>query len=140
LALPPRCLCWPPSDKKLLLTKRDGADVKKISFVSNASIVLSLLLLAGCSGMVSTPIGDLVESPRKYGGKHLKISGTVTEKNSFLVAKYFVLKDKTGDIRVMTTRVLPNAGEKVVVHGRLEEAFSLGDFSALVFVEDPKEE
>jgi cytochrome c-type biogenesis protein CcmE len=114
--------------------------MKKHLFISSASIVLSLLLFAGCSGMFSTPIGDLVESPRKYDGKHLKISGTVTERNSFFVAKYFVLKDKTGEIRVMTTRVLPNVGEKVVVHGRLKEAFSLGDLSALVFIEDPQEE
>jgi len=114
--------------------------MKKISIVSSASIVLSLLLLAGCNGMLSTPIGDLVKSPRKYDGKHLKISGTVTEKNSFLVAKYFVLKDKTGEIRVLTTRVLPNVDDKVEVRGRLEEAFSLGDFSTLVFIEDPKEE
>jgi hypothetical protein len=50
----------------------------------------------------------------------------VTEKSSLLVVKSFVLKDKTGEIRVITDRVLPNVGDKVVVHGRLEERFLLG--------------
>ena len=55
------------------------------------------------------------------------------------MVKSFVLKDKTGEIRVITDRVLPNVGDKVVVHGRLEEAFSLGNFSTLIFIEDSPE-
>jgi len=31
------------------------------------------------------------------------------------------------------SRVLPNVGNSVTVHGRLEEAFSLGEVSALVY-------
>jgi cytochrome c-type biogenesis protein CcmE len=112
--------------------------MKRLSMISSTLILLSAVWLASCSGIFSTSIGDLVKSPRDYDGKHLKISGIVTEKNSILVAKYFVLKDKTGEIRVKTSRVLPNVGEHVVVHGRLEEAFSLGDFRALVFIEDPQ--
>ena len=114
--------------------------MRRIAIAASALVLLSVVLLAGCSGVLSTPIGDLVKSPRDYDGKELKISGTVTEKNSFLVAKYFVLKDKTGEIPVVTDRVLPNVGDTVTVHGQLKEAFSLGSFSALVFVEDPQKD
>ena len=109
---------------------------KKTGTLSTAAICMLVALLASCSSFLSTPIGDLMRSPRDYDGKHLKISGTVTEKDSLLFAKYFVLRDKTGEIHVVTSRILPNVGESVIVRGRLDEAFSFGDASALVFVED----
>lgn len=104
-----------------------------------AGVCALVFLFACCSNILSTPIGDLMRSPRDYDGKHLKISGTVTDRESFLLTKYFVLRDKTGEIHVVTSRVLPNVGDSVTVRGQLEEAFSLGDVRALIFVEDSPE-
>jgi len=112
---------------------------KKIRILSIAVLCMLVALFASCNSVLSTPIGNLLRSPRDYDGKHLAISGTVTEKNSFLFTKYFLLQDKTGEIHVVTSRMLPNVGDSVTVHGRLEEAFSLGEVSALVFIEDSQE-
>lgn len=112
---------------------------KKIWIHSCTVLFILVVVFSSCDGVFSTPIGNLRRSPRDYDGKRLTISGIVMEKNSFLFTKYFVLQDKTGEIHVVTDRVLPNVGDSTTVHGRLEEAFSLGDVSALVFIEDSGE-
>jgi len=82
-----------------------------------------------------TPIGDLLNSPRKYDRKVVTISGDVTDRTNLLAAKFFTLKDGSGEIAVITERVLPNIGEKVRIRGRVKEAFAVGDMQLIVFVE-----
>ncbi|MBI4793369.1 MAG: hypothetical protein HY789_11755 [Deltaproteobacteria bacterium] len=65
------------------------------------------------------------------------VSGMVVEVISILVLKYFVVRDDTGEIAVITQRPLPRKGEKVKVYGKIEEAFSLGDQQMIVLVENP---
>jgi hypothetical protein len=57
-----------------LVKKRDNTDMKRISIVASALLLLSVLWFVGCQGIFATPIGDLVKTPRDYDGKHLKIS------------------------------------------------------------------
>jgi len=52
------------------------------------------------------------------------------------VIKYFTVKDSTGEIVVVTDRILPKKGEKIKVRGRVAEAFSVGDKSLTVFKEE----
>jgi aspartyl/asparaginyl-tRNA synthetase len=82
-----------------------------------------------------TSIGDLLKSPRSYDRKIITISGDVTNRTNLLAVKFFTLKDGSGEIAVVTERVLPNIGEKVRVRGRVKEAFALGDTQLIVFVE-----
>ncbi len=82
-----------------------------------------------------TPIGDILANPRDYDGKITTISGVVTERTSFLIVKFFVLKDQTGEIDVVTERPLPVVGSKIHVRGKARESFSLGNEQKLVFVE-----
>lgn len=93
------------------------------------------LLLAGCTSLSSTPINKILENPRDYAGKTATISGEVTEVFSLLIIKYFIVKDKTGQIAVVTERPLPNVGAKIVVKGTVEEAFSIGDKRLIVIAE-----
>ncbi len=83
-----------------------------------------------------TPIEKILKNPRAYDGKTLTIAGEVTDRTSLMVIKFFKLKDKTGEITVITKRSLPAIGSKERVKGKVEEAFSLGDQQMLVFVED----
>ena len=47
-----------------------------------------------------------------------------------------MLRDKTGEIIVVTKKPLPEVRSKVRVTGKIDEAFSIGDQRLLVFVEE----
>lgn len=94
-----------------------------------------ILITAGCSNLMATPIKKILDNPRDYSGKPVTVSGEVTEKFSFFVLKYFVIKDRTGEIVVVTQKPLPAKGSKITVRGTVQEAFSLGDQQLIVVVE-----
>lgn len=99
--------------------------------------ILCVLFLAvsSCDQLSATAIGKIIESPRSYAGKHVTITGEVTECFSLFVVKYFVVRDSTGELAVVTSRPLPKKGERIKVNGTVEEAFSIGDKQLLVLVE-----
>jgi hypothetical protein len=105
-------------------------------FKTWAFILSFTLMLIGCS--TSTPINKIIENPRDYDGKLVKISGEVTEAVGLVVLQYFVVKDKTGEIDVVTKRPLPKEGTKITVEGRVKDAFSIGDKQVIVIVENEK--
>lgn len=99
------------------------------------TIFVLLIITLGCDQISATSIGKITENPRKYSGIQVTIKGEVTDSFSFLVMKYFVVKDGTGEIAVVTTRPLPRKGESIKVTGTVEEAFSIGDRQLLVVLE-----
>ena len=99
-------------------------------------ILLGCMLLIGCNSILATPINKILENPRDYSDKPVTISGEVSEVFSLLVLKYFVVKDKTGQIVVITKRPLPREGTKITVRGTVQEAFTLGDKQLIVIMED----
>lgn len=105
--------------------------------ISRAGLIIlfSSLLLFGCDGLFTTPIKKIKENPRAYAGKTITVSGEVTRVFSLLVVKYFVVRDKTGEITVVTEKPLPKVGTKIKVKGTVEEAFSIGDQQVIVLVE-----
>jgi aspartyl/asparaginyl-tRNA synthetase len=99
-------------------------------------IFLGILIISCAScGIGTTKIGDIAGHPRDYAGKEVSVSGEVTETFSLFVVKYFVLRDSSGEITVVTDRPLPAKGEKIKVKGVVKEAFSIGDKTSLVLVE-----
>ena len=82
-----------------------------------------------------TFIGKILKDPKVYEGKMLTIKGTVTERVSFMIMKYFKLKDRTGEIMVITEKPLPSVGAKIAVQGMVHDAFSIGGEQLLVFIE-----
>ncbi len=101
------------------------------------AILFSSLMLSGC-GLFSTPIGKILADPRAYAGKTVTVSGEVTQVFSLIFIKYFRLKDKTGEIVVVTDKPLPKVGTKISVKGTVQEAFSIGDQQLIVIVEESK--
>jgi aspartyl/asparaginyl-tRNA synthetase len=93
-----------------------------------------VLSLSFC-GIGTTKIGDITGHPRDYAGKEVTVSGEVTETFSLLVVRYFILRDATGEITVVTDRPLPAKGEKIKVKGVVKEAVSIGTKTSLVLVE-----
>jgi aspartyl/asparaginyl-tRNA synthetase len=72
------------------------------------------------SKLTATKIKDALDRPRDYENKEITVHGTVTESASILIAKYFVLQDGSGSIKVFTDRTLPKAGEQLSVTGHLQ--------------------
>lgn len=105
--------------------------------MAGLAILFSLTLLS-CSELFSTPIGKILADPRAYAGKTVTVSGEVTEIFSLFFMRYFKLRDKTGEIVIVTHRVLPKVGTKLKVKGGVEEAFSIGDQQFIVIKEQNK--
>ncbi len=110
--------------------------IKRPWLYAFSAALITVLVLSGCQGITSTPIGKIIDDPRKYADKTVTVSGEVTEVFGFFMIKYFVIRDKTGEITVVTEKVLPKAGSTITVKGTVREAFALGDKQLLVIMED----
>lgn len=99
------------------------------------AVSLIILLFIGCDSLTATPIKKILDNPRDYSGKPVTISGEVTEVFSLVVIKYFVVKDRTGEIIVVTQKPLPKKGSKITAKGTVQEAFSIGDQQLIVIME-----
>ena len=101
-------------------------------------IICVLVMFSISCDLATTKIGDISKHPRDYAGKEVTLSGEVMETFSMIFVKYFVLRDATGEILVVTERTLPAKGERIKVKGKVQEAFSIGTKTALVVVETPE--
>lgn len=104
-------------------------------FPASFVVVFVLIFVSVSCEIGTTKIGDINSHPRDYAGKEVTISGEVTETFSLFVVKYFVVRDNSGEISVVTDRPLPAKGQKIKVKGSVKEAFSLGTKTALVLME-----
>ena len=100
-------------------------------------VAMAMLLLAACVRTVS--IKDIVDQPREYADKQVTVEGEVSGAFSLFVIKYFLVKDGTGEIGVVSEKPLPKVGQKIRVTGTVKEAFSLGDQSMTILIEDHPE-
>jgi hypothetical protein len=98
------------------------------------------VVLTGCNLSPATPIGKIQKDPRSYESVSVTISGTVTDRGSLVLIKYFTVKDESGSINVITKRILPQVGSKVRIRGHVMEAFAFQDKQMLVLLEDTEEE
>lgn len=85
----------------------------------------------GCASMrkekaVSVPISEIQNHPREWVGKTVQISGEVKSAFSLVLYKYFIVRDKTGEIQVVTSKPLPRKGEQIQIEGKVEEGFAIG--------------
>ena len=98
-------------------------------------ILLFSLFLCHCHTLFTTPINKILENPRDYAGKTVTVSGEVTRVFSLFIIKYFVMRDGTGEITIVTEKPLPKVGAKIKVKGTVKEAFSIGDQQLIVLFE-----
>ena len=101
-------------------------------------ILLFSLLLCDCSSLFITPINKILENPRDYAGKTVTVSGEVTRVFSLFIIKYFVMRDSTGEVTIVTEKPLPKIGTKMKVKGTVKEAFSIGDQQLIIIFEKNK--
>ncbi len=108
---------------------------KRIKFFS--ILFWLIIALTGCDTLFPTPIAKILQNPRNYEGTQVMVSGRVAETFSLVVIRYFVIRDDTGEITVVTERSAPKKGEQIKVIGKVEAAFSLGDKQLIVIKENP---
>jgi hypothetical protein len=83
-----------------------------------------------------TAIEKIISNPSAFTGKEVSIEGEVTDRTAFFgVLKFYKVKDKSGEIIVVTRRSLPEIRSAVGVKGRIDDAFPLGDQKLVLFVE-----
>lgn len=110
---------------------------------SNGVLWLLLAVFLAGTGCASTPkqkgagvpIGEIKGHPRDWVGKNVQVSGEVSDAYSLVFYKYFVLKDNTGEIQVVTSKPLPRKGEKLDIQGKVEEGYSIGSESRTIIRE-----
>jgi hypothetical protein len=94
------------------------------------TLTVLLITIAGCDYLPFgyTGIKDVVQNPAAYEGKEIKIKGTVSNvtKIPFIEMKVYSLKDKGGEITVITDGPLPAANEKIAVRGRVSSIAIVG--------------
>jgi hypothetical protein len=95
--------------------------------------VLTGVLLSACQLRRPTPIGDVLENPAAF--EEVVVSGTVTDRAGILGWSAYVLRDATGEVKVLTQRVLPRIGDRVRVACRVRNVVVMGSFQAIVLVE-----
>jgi len=112
-------------------------------------IIISVLIVLAIGGGVwfyynqthHTKIESILSNPREYEGKEVTVEGEVTDRTAFFtMIKFFRLKDKTGEIIVVTKKSLPEVRSAVRVKGRIDEVFQVGDLKLVVFVAESVEE
>ncbi len=112
-----------------------------------AAIVVVLIIAIGAgvwyysSRIQHAEIQKILSNPGAYEGKEVTIEGEVTDRTAFfVVVKFFKVKDKTGEMTVVTTRTLPEIKSIVRVKGRINEVFALGDHKLVVLDEESLDE
>ena len=82
-----------------------------------------------------TEIERIFDNPTAYTGKEVAIEGEVTDRTAlFGVLKFYKLRDKSGEIIVVTKKSLSEIRSNMGVKGRIDNAFSLGDQKLVVLV------
>jgi len=111
--------------------------LRRMSRSASLLLGLAVVVLAACSTMFATRIGDILNTPGSYEGKDVTVEGKVTASHNLMVVKYYEVDDGSGKITVVTQNALPREGEKVSVKGRVNQAFAIGSARLVVIVEQP---
>ena len=105
-------------------------------------MAIIIVVVAGAAGWYyfsqvhTTRIEKIVSNPGAYTGKEVAVEGEVTDRTSFFgTPKFYKVKDKSGEIIVVTEKSLPEVKSTVNVKGKIDDAFSLGDHKLVVFDE-----
>ncbi|MDA0685106.1 MAG: hypothetical protein O3A57_11910 [Bacteroidetes bacterium] len=98
-------------------------------------VAITALFFVSCKE-TPTSIETLLGDPGRFNGKTVRIVGEVKGSVGALGYGAYQVTDGTGTIHVVTqTGGVPREGTRVGVEGTLRTAFSLGDQSATVLVE-----
>ena len=111
------------------------------------TVIIAILIILAAGGVWyyftqvrHTAIEKILSNPKAYEGKEVSVEGEVTDRTAFFVAlKFFKVRDKSGEIIVVTKKSLPELRSTVIVKGKIDESFTVGDQKLLAFIEESME-
>lgn len=114
---------------------------KKYIIVTILMVTVAAAIGAGLwyyfSRIRPTPIEKIVSNPTVYIRKEVTIEGNVTDRTAFFgVLRFYKVRDKSGVITVVTGKSLPEMKSEMIVKGKLDDSFPLGDQKLVVLMED----
>ncbi len=86
------------------------------------------LLMAGCE---QKTINDIRAEPDRYANKEVAVLGNVVRSFSVLGRGAYEVDDGTGKIWVVSERGVPREGARVVVKGKIRDAYDLNSIVKL---------
>ncbi|MGC8763334.1 MAG: hypothetical protein ACP5VN_06850 [Acidobacteriota bacterium] len=91
------------------------------------ALLLALILGACSCALAPVPIGKITKNPERFENRMVTVRGQVLSatKLPFLEEGFYVLKDATGEITVVTRGALPAEGKTRIVRGRVETTFKV---------------
>ncbi len=98
-------------------------------------VIAFFALVFGCR-FFTTPIGHILRDPRQYNGKIVHIYGTVQKSVNVIGIRYYIVRDHTGEIPVITDGAVPPVGVEVRVKGIVHQAYSLFGKQLVVIFEE----
>lgn len=92
----------------------------------SCAVLLLAVLVATC-GLMATPVGDILAKPADFEGREVTVSGDVRNvvKLPFLPG-FYSIRDKSGEIVVLTDGAVPAEGASVRIRARVESAATIG--------------
>ncbi len=100
-------------------------------------LAVGLGFTVACGVFFPTPIRSILDAPATYEGETVLISGEVEESMNVLLLRYYVVRDESGRIPVVTSGAVPRRSTRVRVRGVVRQAFAIGDESLTVLIEKP---
>jgi len=96
---------------------------------------IAALFFLGCKG--TTSIKTLLDDPSRFNGKTVRVAGEVQGSVGALGYGAYQISDGTGTLTVVSQGGgAPREGARVGVEGTLRSAFTIGNQSATVLVEE----
>jgi len=93
--------------------------------------LLCILILYGCA----TPIKKIKKDPARFNGKKVCIRGRVISSLDLREINCFTLRDKTGNLLIVTDNKLPLKNDRIRVKGILEQNYPYKTQNFLVIKE-----
>jgi hypothetical protein len=107
---------------------------RRSSFPLYLWVVATAAFFVGCRG--ATPIKTLLDDPQRFDGKTVRIVGQVQGSVGALGFGAYQVNDGTGTLSIVSEGGgAPRQGAKVGVEGTFRAAYTLGNQSAAVLVE-----
>ena len=101
-------------------------------------VALTALLFLSCKTN-TTPIKTLLDDPSRFDGKTVRILGEVQGSVGLLGYGAYQVNDGTGTLSVVTQGGgAPRQGARVGVEGTFRSAYTIGNQSATVLVEEQR--
>ena len=98
---------------------------------SCALLTLLLLWAFAMAGCEQKTINEIKADPQRYASRDVAVVGNVTKSFSVLGRGAYEIDDGTGKLWVISQSGVPREGARVVVKGKIRDAFDLSSFITL---------